>query len=141
MKVKATTTRLLVLTVAIVSAAAVLRATEVRVPVPLHEPLADLPAKLGEWQAVQDVRMGGRSTRTQYQYSLQDANLDELSEWAPKMVTKLSTLKELRDVASDQQTNGLQLAGSIDRDTASRLGITPGLVDQTLATIQSLATQ
>ncbi|MFL5360012.1 MAG: multidrug efflux RND transporter permease subunit [Myxococcales bacterium] len=83
-------------------------------------------------QAVQDVRMGGRSTRTQYQYSLQDANLEELSEWAPKMVEKLRTLKELRDVASDQQTNGLQLAGTIDRDTASRLGISPSLVDQTL---------
>ena len=83
-------------------------------------------------QAVQDVRMGGRSTRTQYQYALQDANLEELSEWAPKMVEKLRTLRELRDVASDQQTNGLQLAGSIDRDTAARLGITPGIIDQTL---------
>ena len=98
----------------------------------LRPQLARVPGVQLFLQAVQDVRMGGRSTRTQYQYSLQDANLDELSEWSPKMVEKLRTLKELRDVASDQQTNGLQLAGTIDRDTASRLGISPGVVDQTL---------
>ena len=83
-------------------------------------------------QSVQDVRMGGRSSRTQYQYSLQDANLDELSQWAPRMVDKLRSLPELRDVASDQQTAGLQLSGTIDRDTAARLGVTPALIDQTL---------
>jgi multidrug efflux pump subunit AcrB len=76
--------------------------------------------------------MGGRSTRTQYQYALQDADLDELSAWAPRMVEKLKTLPELRDVASDQQTNGLQLSGTIDRDTAARLGLTPTLIDQNL---------
>ena len=83
-------------------------------------------------QSVQDVRMGGRGTRTQYQYALQDANLAELMQWSPKMVDRLRGLPELRDVASDQQTSGLQLAGTIDRDTAARLGITPLLIDQTL---------
>ena len=83
-------------------------------------------------QSVQDVRMGGRGTRTQYQFALQDANLGELLQWAPRMVEKLRALPELTDVASDQQTSGLQLAGTIDRDTASRLGVSPALIDQTL---------
>ncbi|HVN41146.1 MAG TPA: efflux RND transporter permease subunit, partial [Steroidobacteraceae bacterium] len=83
-------------------------------------------------QSVQDVRMGGRMSRTQYQYSLQDPQLAELSTWAPRMLQKLRTLPELRDVATDQQTQGLQLVGTIDRDSAARLGISPALIDQTL---------
>ncbi len=83
-------------------------------------------------QSVQDVRMGGRLSRTQYQYSLQDENLQELQDWAPRMLEKLRTVPELRDLASDQQTEGLKLMGTIDRDTAARLGITPALIDQTL---------
>ncbi|WP_037584260.1 efflux RND transporter permease subunit, partial [Stigmatella aurantiaca] len=83
-------------------------------------------------QSVQDVRMGGRMSRTQYQYSLQDENLTELQSWAPRMLEKLRTLPELRDLASDQQTSGLELTGTIDRDTAARLGISPALIDQTL---------
>jgi multidrug efflux pump subunit AcrB len=63
---------------------------------------------------------------------MQDANLDELRDWAPRMLEKLKSLPQLRDVASDQQTAGLQLAGVIDRDTAARLGVSPGLIDQTL---------
>jgi hydrophobe/amphiphile efflux-1 (HAE1) family protein len=98
----------------------------------LRPQLARVPGIQLFLQSVQDVRMGGRSTRTQYQYALQDANLDELSEWSPRMVEKLKTLPELRDVASDQQTNGLQLSGTIDRDTAARLGLTPALIDQNL---------
>jgi multidrug efflux pump subunit AcrB len=98
----------------------------------LRPQLARVPGVQLFLQAVQDVRMGGRGTRTQYQYSLQDANLDELSDWAPRMVEKLRTLRELRDVASDQQTDGLLLSGTIDRDTASRLGISPAIIDQTL---------
>ena len=57
-------------------------------------------------QASQDVRLGGRATRTQFEYTLQDANLDELNEWAPKILAKMQTLAELRDVATDQQTQG-----------------------------------
>jgi hydrophobe/amphiphile efflux-1 (HAE1) family protein len=83
-------------------------------------------------QSVQDVRMGGRISRTQYQYTLQDANLEELNAWAPRMLDKLKTLPELRDVATDQQTNALELRVEVDRDSASRLGITAQAVDDAL---------
>jgi HAE1 family hydrophobic/amphiphilic exporter-1 len=83
-------------------------------------------------QAAQDVRLGGRATRTQFEYTLQDSNLDELNSWAPKILAKLKTLPELRDVATDQQTEGTTLTLTIDRDTASRYGIQPQLIDDTL---------
>jgi HAE1 family hydrophobic/amphiphilic exporter-1 len=83
-------------------------------------------------QASQDVRLGGRATRTQFEYTLQDANLDELNEWAPKILAKMQTLRELRDVATDQQTQGTTLTLTINRDTASRYGIQPQLIDDTL---------
>ena len=83
-------------------------------------------------QAAQDVRLGGRATRTQFEYTLQDANLDELNEWSPKILEKLKTLPQLRDVATDQQTQGTTLTLTIDRDTASRYGIQPQLIDDTL---------
>ena len=83
-------------------------------------------------QASQDVRLGGRATRTQFEYTLQDANLDELNEWAPKILARMQTLHELRDVATDQQTQGTTLTLRIDRDTASRFGIYPQLIDDTL---------
>jgi HAE1 family hydrophobic/amphiphilic exporter-1 len=83
-------------------------------------------------QASQDVRLGGRATRTQFEYTLQDADLDELNAWAPRVLKKLQTLPQLRDVATDQQTNGTTLTLTIDRDTASRYGVTPQLIDDTL---------
>jgi len=83
-------------------------------------------------QASQDVRLGGRATRTQFEYTLQDANLDELNEWAPKILARMRTLPQLRDVATDQQTEGTTLNLTIDRDTASRYGIQPQLIDDTL---------
>jgi HAE1 family hydrophobic/amphiphilic exporter-1 len=83
-------------------------------------------------QASQDVRLGGRATRTQFEFTLQDANLAELNEWAPKVLKKMQTLPELRDVATDQQTTGTTLTLTIDRDTASRYGIQPQLIDDTL---------
>ncbi|MBN9604672.1 MAG: multidrug efflux RND transporter permease subunit [Afipia felis] len=83
-------------------------------------------------QAAQDVRLGGRATRTQFEYTLQDANLAELNEWAPKILSKMQTLPQLRDVATDQQTEGTTLTLTIDRDTASRYGISPQLIDDTL---------
>ncbi len=83
-------------------------------------------------QAVQDVRMGGRGSRSQYQYTLQDANLDELLHWAPLVQEKLKTLPELKDVATDQQVTGLQATLKIDRDTAARLGISAQAIDDTL---------
>ena len=83
-------------------------------------------------QAAQDVRLGGRPTRTQFEFTLQDANLAELNEWAPKILSKMKTLPQLRDVATDQQTKGTTLTLTIDRDTASRFGIQPQLIDDTL---------
>ena len=83
-------------------------------------------------QASQDVRLGGRATRTQFEFTLQDANLDELNEWAPKILAAMQKLPQLRDVATDQQTQGTTLTLTIDRDTASRYGIQPQLIDDTL---------
>jgi hydrophobic/amphiphilic exporter-1 (mainly G- bacteria), HAE1 family len=83
-------------------------------------------------QSVQDVRIGGRSTRTQYQYALEDADLAELQAWGPKVLDRLKKLPQLRDVATDQQSAGLELAIDVDRDSASRLGITSQLIDDTL---------
>jgi hydrophobic/amphiphilic exporter-1 (mainly G- bacteria), HAE1 family len=83
-------------------------------------------------QAAQDVRLGGRPTRTQFEFTLQDPNLDELSEWAPKILAKMQALSELRDVATDQQSQGTTLELKINRDTASRYGIQPQLIDDTL---------
>jgi HAE1 family hydrophobic/amphiphilic exporter-1 len=83
-------------------------------------------------QASQDVNIGGRLARTQFQYTLQDANLDELNEWAPKVLEKLKSIPTLRDVASDQQMSGTTLTVTIDRDQASRYGITPQAIDDTL---------
>ena len=83
-------------------------------------------------QAAQDVRLGGRPTRTQFEFTLQDADLGELNAWAPKILAKMQTLPELRDVATDQQSEGTTLQLNINRDTASRYGITPQLIDDTL---------
>jgi hydrophobic/amphiphilic exporter-1 (mainly G- bacteria), HAE1 family len=83
-------------------------------------------------QAAQDVRLGGRPTRTQFEFTLQDANLAELNEWAPKILAKMQTLPQLRDVATDQQSQGTTLQLTINRDTASRYGIYPQLIDDTL---------
>jgi multidrug efflux pump len=83
-------------------------------------------------QPVQDLTVEDRISRTQYQYSLEDPDAKELAEWAPKFIGKLQSLPELRDVASDQQSGGLQASLIIDRNTASRFGITPQMVDDTL---------
>src|SRR5215471_1097036 len=83
-------------------------------------------------QASQDVTVGGRLSRTQFQYTLQDANVDDLNEWAPKILAKLQTIPVLRDVASDQQTSGTALTLAIDRHQAARYGIAPQLIDDTL---------
>ena len=83
-------------------------------------------------QPVQDLTVEDRVARTQYQYSIEDADANELSVWAPRLVRKLQTLPQLRDVASDQQIGGLEAELAIDRDTASRFGITPQMIDDTL---------
>jgi multidrug efflux pump len=83
-------------------------------------------------QPVQDLTVETRVSRTQYQYSLEDSRPEELAIWAPQFVKKLQELPQLRDVASDQQLEGRQVQVIIDRDTASRLGVTPQLIDNTL---------
>ena len=83
-------------------------------------------------QAVQDLRIGGRLSNAQYQYTLQSTDLAELNAFAPRMLAKLRELPGLRDVATDQQNRGLQAALVIDRDTASRLGIQAQVIDETL---------
>jgi multidrug efflux pump len=98
----------------------------------LRGPLSKVPGASVYLQAIQDVRMGGRLSGAQYQYTLQDADFAELSSWAPRLMRKLRTLPELRDVSSDQQTHGLQATIVVDRDTASRLGVSPQTIDDTL---------
>jgi multidrug efflux pump len=83
-------------------------------------------------QPVQDLTVEDRVSRTQFQYSLEDPDSKELDEWAPRFIARLQSLPELRDVASDRQSGGLQAALAIDRNTASRFGITPTMIDDTL---------
>jgi len=83
-------------------------------------------------QPVQDLTVEDRVSRTQFQYSIEDADAQELAQWTPKLVAKLQTLPELRDVATDQLNGGLKTMVTIDRDTASRLGIFPQAIDNTL---------
>jgi multidrug efflux pump len=83
-------------------------------------------------QPVQDLTVEDRVSRTQYQYSMEDADAQELSVWAPRLVEKLRALPQMRDVATDQQNNGLAANLVIDRDTASRLGILPQTIDNVL---------
>ena len=83
-------------------------------------------------QPVQDLTVEDRVSRTQFQYTLEDPDPAELADWTDRFIAKLKTLPELRDVASDQQNAGLQARLVIDRDTASRLGITPQMIDDAL---------
>src|ERR1700722_19217635 len=80
----------------------------------------------------QDITVGGKISRGQFQYTLQDANLEELNTWAPRMLAKLKTLPELADVSTDQQGNAPQLQVTINRDAAARFGIQPQAIDDTL---------
>jgi hydrophobe/amphiphile efflux-1 (HAE1) family protein len=83
-------------------------------------------------QSGQDISVGGRLSRTLYQYTLTDTDSAELNDWAPKVEAALKKLPQLQDIASDQQVAAPHLAVEIDRDAASRLGISPSLIDQTL---------
>ena len=83
-------------------------------------------------QPVQDLTIEDRVSRTQYQFTLEDANADELSEWTPKIIQKLNSLPELSEVASDLQNKGLQSYIDIDRDIAARLGVTIASIDNAL---------
>jgi HAE1 family hydrophobic/amphiphilic exporter-1 len=83
-------------------------------------------------QAGQDIKIGGRLSRTQYQYTLTDTNQDELNHWAPILEQGMRKLPELQDVASDQQIAAPHVSITVDRDAASRLGLSATLIDQTL---------
>jgi hydrophobe/amphiphile efflux-1 (HAE1) family protein len=98
----------------------------------LRPQLAQVPGATLFLQAAQDLNVGGRTSRTQYQYTLQDADLDELNEWAPRLLAELQKLPQLRDSASDQQTSGTMVSLNIDRDRAARFGIQPAAIDNTL---------
>src|SRR5205085_150034 len=98
----------------------------------LQPQLAQAPGITLFMQPVQDLTVEDRISRTQFQYTLEDPNAAELNTFAPRLLEKLKALPELRDVASDQQDQGLRALLVYDRDTASRLGITPTSIDQTL---------
>jgi multidrug efflux pump subunit AcrB len=98
----------------------------------LRRKLAVVPGATLFLRAYQDITVGGRISSSQYQYTLSSENLNDLLEWAPRVEAKMRQLPQLRDIASDQQTRGLQATLVIDRDTASRLGISPATIDNTL---------
>jgi multidrug efflux pump len=98
----------------------------------LRRKLSSVPGAPAFLQPVQDLRIGGRSSNAMYQYTLWGDNLTELVAWAPRILERLRTLPSLVDVNSDQQNKGLQATLVIDRDTASRLGITAQMIDDAL---------
>jgi multidrug efflux pump len=98
----------------------------------LRRQMAVVPGATLFLQAVQDIRVGGRASNAQYQYTLQGASLEELNEWSPKIAAALQREPNLADVNSDQQNKGLESDVTIDRDAAARLGVTVSQVDNTL---------
>src|SRR5439155_12103457 len=98
----------------------------------LRHAMAVVPGATLFLQAVQDIRVGGRASNAQYQYTLQGAALEELNEWSPKIAAALQREPNLADVNSDQQNKGLESDLVIDRDAAARLGITVSQIDNTL---------
>jgi multidrug efflux pump len=98
----------------------------------LSRQLAQVPGATLFLQAVQDIRVGGRAANAQYQYTLQGDTVEELFAWAPRILAELQKVPVLTQVNSDQQNKGLETDITIDRDTASRLGLTVALIDNTL---------
>jgi multidrug efflux pump len=98
----------------------------------LRPELAKVPGAPTVLQAIQDLRIGGRASSAQYQYTLQSVDLAELNTWAPRVERQLRTINEIADVNSDQQDKGLQSLVVFDRSTATRLGLSPQLIDDTL---------
>ncbi len=98
----------------------------------LRSKLAVVPGATLFLQAAQDIRVGGRGSNAQYQYTLQSDSLSDLNEWAPKLGAKMQTLPEVRDANSDQQIRGLSARLVVDRDTASRLGVSSQMIDDAL---------
>ena len=98
----------------------------------LRPKLAVVPGSTLFLQAVQDVRLGGRISNAQYQFTLQSDSLEALNAWAPRLVRAMREMPELRDISSDQQNRGLQVPVTIDRQTAARLGVSTRAIDETL---------
>ncbi len=98
----------------------------------LRGKLARIPGATLYMQAAQDIRVGGRGSNSEYQYTLQSDKLSDLNEWAPKLLAKLKTVPLVLDANSDQQVHGLESRLIIDRSTASRLGVNPAAIDTTL---------
>ena len=99
----------------------------------LRPKTAGIPGVTLYLQSQQELRIGGRGTATQYQYTLMADSLKDLNEWAPKLMAAMQKLPELKDIATDQQDQGLRAQLVIDRDTASRLGVSPLTIDATLS--------
>ncbi|MCL2660947.1 MAG: efflux RND transporter permease subunit, partial [Acidobacteriaceae bacterium] len=99
----------------------------------LRPQTAGIPGATLYLQSFQELRVGGRSAAALYQYSLTAENLADLNEWAPKLLAAMQKLPEIKDANSDQQNQGLRAQLVIDRDTASRLGVTPLAIDSTLS--------
>jgi multidrug efflux pump len=98
----------------------------------LRRKLTSVPGATLFLQVQQDIQVGGRGSDAQYQYTLSDENLNELNSWAPQLQARMRALSQLRDVSTDQQNQGLAADLVIDRDTASRLGITAAAIDNVL---------
>jgi multidrug efflux pump len=98
----------------------------------LRPKLLSVPGANTFVQAAQDLRIGGRGSSAQYQYTIQSDNLQDLVEWGPVLLQQMRKLRILTDVNTDQQNSGLQAMLTYDRDTASRLGITPQMIDNSL---------
>jgi multidrug efflux pump len=98
----------------------------------LRRKLTSVPGAALILQVQQEFQIGGRGSDAQYQYTLSDENLNELNTWAPQLLARMRTMRELRDVSTDQQNQGLAANLVIDRDTASRLGITAAAIDNVL---------
>jgi hydrophobe/amphiphile efflux-1 (HAE1) family protein len=108
------------------------KATEAAIIQRLRPKLAQVPGITTFLQPFQSISIGGRLSRTQYQYTLQDIDMAELDRWAPKVEAKLKTLPGLQDVASDLEQTSPQLTIRIDRDLAARLGVNPSAIESTL---------
>jgi len=98
----------------------------------LQPNVSQIPGIILYMQPVQDITVENRISRTQYQYTLEDANAQELAEYVPRLLQRLQQIPQLRDVASDQGTGSLEADLVVDRNTASRLGVTPQMIDDTL---------
>ncbi|HLJ87862.1 MAG TPA: multidrug efflux RND transporter permease subunit [Candidatus Angelobacter sp.] len=98
----------------------------------LRKPMSVVPGATLFFQATQDLQIGGRQSNSQFQYTILSGDLNDLTTWAPKLLNKLRSIPQLRDVNTDQQDKGLETQIEVDRDTASRLGISPQQIDAVL---------